>query len=83
MVLGHQHDVASRPQSCAALHPLVGIAFSGVKDVGIGGAVAPLAIEKSVGAEMDDDAKFEILPGNLLRRGLDIDGVDGLRIHAC
>ena len=81
-MLGYEHDVAST-RIFRGSYPLVGIGVGGIEDLGIGGAIAPLAIEESVGAEMDDDAKFEILSGNLLRRGLDIDGVDGLRVHAC
>ena len=82
VVLGYEHDV-----SCARIfrgsYPLVRIGVGRVENFGIGSSIAPFAIEESVGAEMDDDAKFEILPGDLLRRGLDIDGVDGLRVHAC
>ena len=70
-MLGDEHDIF-----CAGvadgLHPLVGIELGGIEDRGVGGAVAPLLIEKGVGGEVDDDAELEVLPGDLLRRGLDV-----------
>lgn len=46
--------------------------IGGIEDGGIGGAVAPLTIQEGIGAEVDDYADFEVLPGGLLRAWLDV-----------
>ena len=58
-------------------HPLVGVDVRGIEDGGVGGAVAPLAVEEGVGGEVDDDADFEVLPGCLGWGGFDVDEVLG------
>jgi hypothetical protein len=49
--------------------------LGGVEDLGIGCAVAPLAVHEAVRAEVNEGADFEILPGNLLRAGSHVDEV--------
>ena len=61
-------------RACPAngLHPLVRIESRGIEDRGAGGAVAPFAIQKSIGREVNDDAELKILPLDLLRSGFDV-----------
>jgi hypothetical protein len=60
-----------------SLHPLFRIEFCWIKDFCIGGAIAPFAIEESVWAEVDDRAHLEVLPLDLLRGRLEVDGILG------
>ena len=76
MMLGDKHNIP-RAGAANGLHPLVGIKLRWVEDGGVGCSVAPFAIEKCVGGEVDDDAEFEILPVDLLRRRLDLREVLG------
>src|SRR5271157_2841838 len=76
MVLGHENHIGCASRFDRA-HPLFRIKIRGSKYVGAGRAVTPLAIQERVGAEMDDDSEFEILPRGLLWRGLDVGEVLG------
>src|SRR5260370_28323227 len=71
MMLGDEDGVL-----CAGcfggFHPLVGVDVGGMEDGGIGGAVAPLAVQESVGSEVDDDADLEVLPLDLRWAWLDV-----------
>ena len=69
VVMFCDHDDVLGAGGFDGAHPLFGIELSWVENAGIGGAVAPFAIHESVGAKVDDHAEFEILPGDLLRRG--------------
>jgi len=46
-----------------------------MKDARRGRAVAPFAVEKGVGTEVNDGAHLHVLPRHLLRRWLHIDSV--------
>ena len=76
VVLGDEDRVLCACGFCG-LHPLVGVDVGGVEDGGVGGAVAPLAVEEGVGGEVDDDADLEVLPGCLGWGGFDVDEVLG------
>jgi len=65
MVLGHENHILCASRFDRA-HPLFRIKLRGGKNVRAGCAVTPLAIQKGVRAEVDDDSEFEILPRNLL-----------------
>ena len=80
-MLRHQHHVA-RARGLGGLHPLLGIGLRGIEDLRVGRSVAPLAIEKGVGAEVNDDAEFQVLPLHLLRRRLHVGEVQSLRPNA-
>src|ERR1700679_1315002 len=71
VMLGDQHNVL-----CAGvanrLHPLIGIKMCRVEDRRIGCAVSPFPIEKCISGEVDDDAKLQILPFDLLGRRLNV-----------
>ena len=71
MVLGHKHDISCSSRFDRA-HPLVWIELGGTEDLRVGGAVTPLAIQKGIGAKVNDHSELEILPFNLLRRWFDI-----------
>ncbi len=76
VVLGDEDRILCACGFCG-LHPLVGVDVRGIEDGGVGGAVAPLAVEEGVGGEVDDDADFEVLPGCLGGGGFDVDEVLG------
>ncbi len=56
--------------SCArgfdGLHPLIGVDAGRIENLWVRGTVTPFAIKKCIGAEVDDDAEFEVLPCSLL-----------------
>src|SRR5215475_575209 len=56
-------------------HPLLGIELSRSEQFWVGSTVSPLAIQEGVGAEMNDDAKLEVLPCDLLGRGFHVNEV--------
>lgn len=66
VVLGNEDDVLCAGRSNGA-HPLVGIEPGGVKDRRTGSAVSPFTIEESIGRKVNNDAKFKVLPCNLIR----------------
>src|SRR5690348_1970669 len=71
MMLGHEHQVLC-PGRLRRFNPLVGIEFRGIEYGRINLSTAPFLAGKSVGAKVDDDAEFEILPFNLLRTGSEV-----------
>ena len=71
MMLGHHHNIF-RTRGLDGAHPLIGIELRGIKDLRAGGAIAPLAILKRVGAKMNNCSDLEILPLNLLRGRLNV-----------
>ena len=78
-MLGDEHYVLDSPR-LQGLHPLLRVELRGIEYFRVGGAVAPLLVEKSVGAEVNNRAHFQILPFDLLRRGFYIGEV--LRVAA-
>ena len=74
MVLGDEDYIFCACGFCG-LHPLVGVNVRGIKDGGVGGTIAPLAVEEGVGGKVDDDADLKVLPGCLGGRGFDVDKV--------
>lgn len=77
-MLRNQNDIF-RSRGLDGAHPLIRIEVRRRKYFRIGSTVSPFAVEESVRAEMNDDAKFEVLPFDLLRRRLKIDEVLSLR----
>ena len=77
-MLGDEDDILCAGGADGA-HPLVGIELGRIEDGGTGRAVAPLAIEKGVGGEVEDDAELEILPGDLIGSGSYVGGCLGIR----
>ncbi len=74
MMLRHHHDIG-RTGGLDRLHPLVRIELRRVEYLRVCRSIAPLAVEKSVRAKVEDDAKLQVLPLGLLRRGLHIHGI--------
>ena len=74
VVLRDEHDVADAG-GFRGLDPLIGVNVLRMEDARRGRAVAPFAVEKGVGTEVDDGAHLHVLPRDLLRRWLHIDSV--------
>src|SRR5579859_490458 len=71
VMLRHHYHVL-RARGFDGAHPLIWIELSRVENRRNRGAIAPLAIQKSVGREMKNDSELKVLPIGLLRRWLDV-----------
>ena len=77
VVMFGDDDNVSGASGFDGAHPLFRVESGGIEGGGWSGAVAPLAVEEGVGAEVEDDAEFEILPLRLLGRGFDVGEILG------
>jgi len=74
VVFGDQNDITDA-SGFRGLNPLIGVDVLRVEDAWRRRTIPPFAIQKCVGAEMNDGAHFHVLPCDLLGRWFHIDEV--------
>lgn len=77
VMMFRDHDQIACAGGFGGGDPLFGVERGGIEDIGGGRAVAPFAVEEGIGAEVDQDAEFELLPGDLLGGGADVHHILG------
>ncbi len=65
MLRDQNHVLCSR--SPDGMHPLLWIELRGSEYLWVSRAISPFTVQESIGAEVDDHSKLEVLPLDLLR----------------